>query len=238
MKKINEVGEAAPRFIGHDFARAKAAIAALGTAITSYEAKFSKLNGLLQNALGPMSKGLASSEDRIKELEAQYEELRQTSEKQLAAAQQTISDLRKQLAAAQQSQTTSDDRLQVAAKEMESLNQEIHSKTLQVQELMGKIDRIREKAVAASRVHDDDRKEYIRIMDAYEARIEELTRVNAELEATAKEATERFNKLLGGVTAPATAAESVVVKEAVENYRNYGGFDFKKHLERASKRKK
>lgn len=247
-KKLNEmtppVAPASPakpaptRNIGQDFAAAKKTISMmltkLGHAFDEYSTRMSRLNMALQNKIGPLGAGASGAQDRIAQLEQDYQELKQTSQDQLQAAEATIADLRKQLQDALDTGGQHGELLRIAQQEMRALEQTISDKSVAVQKLMASLDTAKGRLQARAKDHDADRQkfaagvdEYEAKLQQYEAKLEELKQANGELEAARDEAVDKFNKLLSGVT-----------KATPEHTRNYGKFDLMEHLAKAKKKDK
>lgn len=229
------------RNIGQDFALAKKTlmntIKNLGAAFSEYESRMTDMNMALQSKIKPLSTGATSAQDRIAQLEADYEELQKTSKEQLAQAEKIISDLRSQLKAATATSATDSERLRIATAEIESLNQTVADKSRVVEDYMARLEKARDRIRQGAAAHDTDRQAFAQAMDAYEAQVEELRKANEELKRVADEATEKFNTLLGGVTTGGPT-ESTKLQGILQKYRDYGNFDLLEHLERAKKKTK
>jgi chromosome segregation ATPase len=219
------------RHIGQDFASAKKTIGMmltkLGNAFQEYEQRMGRLNMALQQKIGPLGAGATSAQERIAQLEQDYEELQKSSQEQLQQAERTIADLRQQLKAAQSAGATDGERLRIAQDEIRGLEQTVKDKSSAVENLMARLEKARGRLQAGAAAHDTDRQAFAKAMDVYQAKIEELKQANAELQQTAEEAVEKFNKLLGGVTRPTP-----------EHKKHYGDFDLLEHLAKAKKKDK
>jgi len=239
-KKIDEaVPPAAPvaakpapmRNIGQDFATAKKTITMmltkLGHAFDEYSTRMGRLNMALQQKIGPLGASATGAQERIAQLEQDYEELQKSSQEQLQQAERTIADLRQQLKDAASAGATDSERLRIAQGEIRGLEQTVADKSAAVENLMARLEKARGRLQAGAAAHDTDRKEFAQAMDAYEAQLEQLKQANAELQQTAEEAVEKFNKLLGGVQ-----------RATPEHVKNYGKFDFMEHLARAKSKEK
>lgn len=241
-KKLNEVnppvapavpgpapgpGPGPARNIGQDYAAVKKILTKLGQAFDEYGSRMSRLNMALQQRIAPLTAATSGSQDRITQLQKDYEDLVQTSQDQMQKAERTISDLRQQLKDALSSGQGNSELLRIAKGEITGLEQTVANKTRAMQEMMDKLDKARGRLQAGGKT-----------LDAYEAQIEQLKQANAELQQTAEEAVDKFNKLLGGVTRPTPEATDPKLQTIVDKYRNYGNFDILEHLAKAKKNDK
>lgn len=230
------------RNIGQDFSLAKKTLSnmlqRLGKAFNEYESRMADMNMALQSKISPLSTGASSAQERIAQLEADYEELQKTSKEQLDRAEQTIAELRRQMRDAATSGAADTERLRIANAEVESLTQTVADKSRAIEDYMARLEKARERIRQSASGHEADRQAFASAMDAYEAQVAELKKANEELRRVADEATEKFNTLLGGVTTGGTTGESTKLQGILQKYRNYGSFDLIEHLERAKKKSK